>query len=109
MTNDNTRNKTYHEISGSYPEIIAALDNLGATVRKIGPLEEKTGQLIQLAAAAAGGSEGAVHSHTRRAQQAGATREEISHALLLLISTIGFPKTMAALSWSRDILDEAEK
>jgi AhpD family alkylhydroperoxidase len=109
MTYDHIRSKTYHEITDQYPEIIAALDNLGATVRNIGPLEEKTSQLIQLAAAAAGGSEGAVHSHTRRAQQAGATREEIYHALLLLISTIGFPKTMAALTWARDILGGEEK
>lgn len=109
MTNDHIRSKTYHEITTRYPEIITALDNLGTTVRKLGPLEEKTSQLIQLAAAAAGGSEGAVHSHTRRAKQAGATGEEIYHALLLLISTIGFPKTMAALSWARDILGGEEK
>jgi 4-carboxymuconolactone decarboxylase len=109
MTNDQIRSKTYHEITTRHPEIITALDNLGTTIRNLGPLEEKTSQLIQLAAAAAGGSEGAVHSHTRRAQQAGATREEINHALLLLISTIGFPKTMAALSWARDILGGEEK
>lgn len=92
-------------MSKQYPEVMDALQNLGATVRKSGPLDEKTGHLIQLAAAATAKSEGSVHSHTRRAIKAGATREEIYHALILLISTIGFPQVMAAISWCRDILE----
>jgi 4-carboxymuconolactone decarboxylase len=101
--------KTYEVISKGYPKVIKAVESLGTTVRGAGPLDEKTSHLIQLAAAAATGSEGAVHSHTRRAKKAGATSEEIYHALLLLISTIGFPQTMAALSWCRDILEDDDK
>ena len=101
--------KTYEIIAKQYPKVIKAAEALGTTVRTAGPLDEKTGQLIQLAAAAATGSEGAVHSHTRREKKAGATPEEIYHALLMLISTIGFPQAMAALSWSRDILEEEDK
>ncbi|MEN8142996.1 MAG: carboxymuconolactone decarboxylase family protein, partial [Thermodesulfobacteriota bacterium] len=71
-----------------------------------GPIDEKTSQLIQLAAAAASRSEGSVHSHARRAFEAGASREEIYHALILLASTIGFPNTMAALSWAEDVIEE---
>ena len=69
-----------------------------------GPLKSKTSHLIQLAAAAAIRSEGAVHSHTRRALQAGAKPEEIYQAVLLLTSTIGFPTVSAALSWIDDVL-----
>lgn len=105
MAKDHTPSRTYHDISKRYPEVIAAVENLGTTVRGLGPLDEKTSQLVQLAAAAASGSEGSVHSHTRRALKAGVTREEIYHALLLLISTVGFPQTMAAISWCRDILE----
>jgi AhpD family alkylhydroperoxidase len=101
--------KTYEVIAKQYPKIIKAVEGLGTTVRTAGPLDEKTGHLIQLAAAAATGSEGAVHSHTRRAKKAGATPEEIYHALLMLISTIGFPQAMAALSWCRDILNDEDK
>ena len=97
--------KLYQELSGLFPEAMAALENLGSTVRRSGPLDEKTAQLIQLAGAAAAQSEGSVHSHTRRALEAGASREEIYHALLLLVSTIGFPKVTAAFSWSKDVLD----
>lgn len=105
MALEQTKGKTYEEIAARYPEVIAAVDNLGVTVRGAGPLDEKTTLLIQLAAAAAVGSEGSVHSHTRRARQAGATPEEIYHTILLLISTIGFPQAMAAVSWSRDIME----
>jgi alkylhydroperoxidase/carboxymuconolactone decarboxylase family protein YurZ len=47
-----------------------------------------------------------VHSHTRRALEAGATAGEIQHALLLLVSTIGFPTVVAAMSWAEDVLKE---
>lgn len=105
MTKDHIPSRTYHDISKRYPDVISALEQLGSTVRSSGPLDDKTSHLIQLAAAAATRSEGSVHSHTRRAKKAGATREEIYHTLLLLISTIGFPQTMAAISWCRDILE----
>lgn len=91
----------YKKVSKKYPEVISAVENLGKTLRTAGPLDEKTSHLVQLAAAAAGQSEGSVCSHTRRALQAGASSEEISHTLLLLVSTIGFPQAMAAISWSQ--------
>ncbi len=96
----------YRRLQAQHPEYLAAVENLGATARKAGPLDEKTSHLIQLAAAAATRSEGAVHSHVRRALAAGATPEEIRHALLLLTSTIGFPTVTAALSWADDILNQ---
>ncbi len=94
----------YTSISKQFPEVIKAVENLGITLRTVGPIDEKTSHLIQLAAAAAMHSEGSVCSHTYRALQAGASPEEISHTLLLLISTIGFPQTMAAISWSQQIM-----
>ncbi len=84
---------------------MSAVENLGKSIRGSGPLDEKTSHLIQLAAAAAMQSEGSVHSHTKRALKRGATPDEIYHSLLLLIPTGGFPRTMAAISWCRDILD----
>lgn len=97
--------RTYYEVSKKYPEVMSSLETLGKSIRSAGPLDEKTSHLIQLAAAAASQSEGAVHSHTKRALKAGASPDEIYHALMLLIPTSGFPKAMAAVSWCRDILD----
>lgn len=105
----NKPGKTYQLMAKNYPKVFEEVEALGKVVRAAGPLDEKTSQLVQLAAAAATGSEGAVHSHVRRAVKAGASPEEIEHALLLLISTIGFPQAMAAISWSRDLLDDDDK
>ena len=98
--------KHYHNLSASFPEVLAAVENLGETVRSAGPIDQKTGELIQLAAAAATQSTGSVRAHARKAMAAGAAREEIEHTLLMLISTIGFPQVAAALFWVKEILDE---
>jgi AhpD family alkylhydroperoxidase len=94
--------KHFNRLAKRYPKYLAAVEQLGESVKHAGPLEPKVAELIQLAAAAAVHSEGAVHSHTRRAQKAGATADEINHAILLLTSTIGFPAVAAALSWVDD-------
>jgi len=97
----------YSSIRERYPNVYAALETLGRTVREHGPLDAKTSHLIQLAAAAGIRSEGSVHSHARRAMESGATPEEIRHAIILLTSTIGHPTVAAALSWVDDVLERA--
>jgi alkylhydroperoxidase/carboxymuconolactone decarboxylase family protein YurZ len=93
----------YRTLRDEYPEYVNAIENLGATVRKLGPLGDQTCQLMQLAASAALRSEGAVHSHARRAREAGVTVDELKHGLLCLTSTIGFPAVSAAMSWLDDL------
>lgn len=93
----------YVSLKRKHPQFIAAVEALGNAVRESGPLDSKSLQLVQLAAAAAIRSEGAVHSHVRRALEEGATPDEIRHALISLTSTIGFPNVTAALSWCEDV------
>ena len=92
-----------------FPDYLDALEALGEAARKAGPLDAKTLQLVQLSAAAAVRSEGAVHSHARRALGAGAKPEEIRHAVIAVTSTIGFPNVTAALSWIEDVLARGRK
>jgi AhpD family alkylhydroperoxidase len=99
--------KHYAKLQERFPDVLDAVANLGRSIREAGPLDEKQSQLIQLAAAAVLKAEGAVHSHTKRALKAGASPEEIRHALVLLTSTIGYPNVAAALSWVDDILDKS--
>jgi 4-carboxymuconolactone decarboxylase len=96
--------KFYQKMEKDYKEVMEAVDRLGKAVQNAGPLDEKVTQLIKLAAAATQKSEGAVHSHARRAMEAGASPEEISHAVILLVPTIGYPNAAAALSWVQDLL-----
>jgi AhpD family alkylhydroperoxidase len=109
MANKKIPSKHYQELTKRFPGVMAAIENLGTAVREECVIDGKTSELIQLAAAAAIQSEGSVHSHTRRAIQAGASKDEIYHALILLVSTIGFPKVSAAISWARDVLDKKKK
>ena len=95
--------KNYQSIAKRYPDFLAAVDALGQAAADAGPLPEKVRHLVQIGAAAAIRSEGAVHSHTRRALAAGATAEEIQHAVIAATSTIGFPNVMAALTWINDV------
>ena len=95
--------KWYTLLTERHGKFMAAVQDLGTVVRQEGPLDDKTAHLVQLAAAAAIRSEGAVHSHARRAIEAGATHEELYHAVILLTSTIGFPTVSAALNHVADI------
>jgi alkylhydroperoxidase/carboxymuconolactone decarboxylase family protein YurZ len=95
----------YKSIRKRFKGFHTALNNLGKAARKAGPISEKNGHLIQLAAAAAIKSEGSVHSHARRALEAGAKPAELYHALLIVTSTVGFPTVSAALSWVDDVLE----
>jgi AhpD family alkylhydroperoxidase len=95
----------YDWILQNFNEVMAKQQDLGKALRGAGPIDEKTSQLIQIGAAAAGKAEGSVHSHVKRALKAGASPEEIYHAIILLTSTIGFPAVAAALSWARDIIE----
>ncbi len=95
--------KQYVSIQKKYAGLIKAVENLGKVAKDAGPLDKKTSELVQLAAAAAIRSEGSVHSHARRALAAGATPEEVRHTIVLLTSTMGFPTVSAALSWVNDV------
>jgi 4-carboxymuconolactone decarboxylase len=98
--------EVYTSIRKRYKGLGDAVENLGRTARELGPLDEKTSHLVQLAAAAANRSEGAVHSHVKRALEAGATEDEVYHTIILLTSTIGFPAVSAAVSWVDDIISK---
>ncbi len=94
----------YTSITKRYKSVMTSLETLGKATKAAGPLNRKTLELVQLAAAAAIRAEGSVHSHARRALEAGAKPAELQHAIIVLTSTIGFPTVSAALSWVDDVL-----
>jgi len=91
----------FHE---TYPDVGDAYRTLGDAVRASGPLDAKVQSLVKLGISVGARMEGAVHSHTRKAVEAGCTQEEIRHAVLQATTTIGFPNMMAAMSWVDDVL-----
>ena len=99
--------RSYEAFKRRYSQIWLAYDRLGALSHQAGPLDEKSRELVKLAMAIGAKLEGAVHSHTRKALDAGATPMEIRHLVLLGLTTLGFPSTIAALSWVEDVLKKA--
>jgi alkylhydroperoxidase/carboxymuconolactone decarboxylase family protein YurZ len=81
---------------------------LSLAVNRQGSLDERSRRLVRLGIAVGQQSQGAVKSHARRALQEGITPEELCHAGLLALPTVGFPAMIAALEWIEEVLAEAE-
>ncbi len=96
--------KAVERFSKSHAKVWQTFQQLGEECHRAGPLDEHMRRLVKVGIAAAAQSEGAVHSAVRHARAAGIAPEEIRHAILLSITTIGFPRTMAALTWAEDTL-----
>ena len=96
---------TAGEIAERHADVWSAYSALGQAVAGAGPLSERERRLVKLALAIGAGSEGAVHSHVRRAAAEGIEAPAIDQVALLAIPTLGFPRAAAAYSWIRD-LDE---
>jgi alkylhydroperoxidase/carboxymuconolactone decarboxylase family protein YurZ len=94
------------KLAKEFPRVWDAYQDLGEACTEAGPLDAKTRRLIKLALAIGRGSEGAVHSHARRALDEGMTADELLHVAVLAIPTLGFPRSIAALTWVGDILEK---
>jgi AhpD family alkylhydroperoxidase len=101
--------KAYEDFMKSYPDIWQAFDRLGGLLHERAPMDKKTRELLKLALAIGARLEGAVHSHTRRALEEGATADEIYSIVLLGLTTLGFPQTMAAMTWVEDDLQDGHR
>ena len=85
------------------PQLWRAFQALGAATGAAGPLDERARRLVNLALAIGADSEGATHSHARRALAEGLTADEIEHVAFLAITTLGWPQAIRALTWVRDV------
>jgi len=100
--------KTFETFSQNYPEIVAHYDKLGSICRDAGPLDSKSQDLVKLGIAIGVNSRGAVMSAVRKALASKATEDEIHHAILLSITTTGFPNMIAAMGWAQEVLDKQQ-
>ena len=98
--------KRFKKFQKDFPDVAKAYEELGTAVHKSGPLDDKTRALIKLAISSGAGMEGAVHSHTRKAIETGCKKAEIKQTVMLALPTIGFPATMAVMSWVEDIIEK---
>ena len=94
---------TAGQVAREKPELWRAFQALGAATGAAGPLSEREQRLVNLALAIGGDSEGATHSHARRAVAEGLTADELDHVAFLAITTLGWPQAIRGLSWVRDV------
>ena len=95
------------KLTENHDDVWQAYQALGEACATTGPLDERTRRLVKLALAIGARSEGAVHSHARRGLEEGLSADELHHVAMLAIPTLGFPASIAAMSWIDDIVEGA--
>ncbi len=104
QASDKSLPATFRQFTKKFPEIANAHESIAQSVDQSGPLDRKTCELIKLGICVGAELTTATQSHTRRARQEGASREEIEQAILLAVNTCGFPRTVAAWQWAQKAL-----
>lgn len=103
----NSKPQANQNFMTEFPVVAAAYNELGTAVHEAGPLDDKTRHLVKLALAIGARHEGAVHAHTRRLLEMGIPPAEIKHVVVLAVTTLGLPNTVAAYTWVNDVLEPA--
>jgi len=96
--------KHFQSFVKDYPDVWEAHQKLSEACAESGPLDRKTRELIKVGISGAANQITAVQRHAVMAIQAGASEEEVYQTILLLITTVGFPRASAALQWARNAL-----
>lgn len=91
-------------LARQHPEVWAAFERLANRCHEGGPLDARTRRLVKLGVAIGAGLQGGVHSQVRNALAEGIKPSELHHVVLLGLTTIGFPASMAARSWVNDLI-----
>lgn len=100
--------QTFKNFKANYSDIHRQYEELATACREHGPLDQKSQDLVKIGIAIGQQSKGGVMSNTRKALAAGATAKEIHHAILLSLTTVGFPAMIAAMGWADEVLEKYE-
>ncbi len=90
------------DLAEQHPDIWGAYSSLGKACADAGPLSDREKRLVKLALAIGANSEGAVHSHSRRARSEGIEDTALAQVALLAIGPLGLPRAVAAKTWIED-------
>jgi 4-carboxymuconolactone decarboxylase len=101
---DPERPKTVQQFEEKYPEVWKAFTDLAERSHTSGPLDERSRRFVKIGIAIGAGLEGGLHSAVRHALAAGIPADEIRHAAVLAISTVGFPAATRAMTWIEDCM-----
>ncbi len=96
--------KLLDDYKSRFPEAWSAYENLRDVCDQFGPLDRKTVELIKIGVSTALTHEGGVVAHVSQARKAGASDDEIYHAILLSTGQAGFPAVLTAITAARKYL-----
>lgn len=96
--------RPFQDFRRDFPDVAQHYEALASAAHEGGPLNERERRLVKLGIAVGGRLEGAVRAHGRQAVEKGVSMAELDHVVLLALTTIGLPSTVAARSWIRDEL-----
>lgn len=99
--------KRYLDLKTRHRAVMEAYEKMGAACADAGPLSERERALVKIGISTGARLEGGLHSHVRKAREAGVEPDAVQHAVLLALPTLGLPATMAALTWAEDVLDKS--
>ncbi|MDA3856941.1 MAG: carboxymuconolactone decarboxylase family protein [Roseovarius sp.] len=93
------------DLAKKHPDVWSAYSALGSAVADTGGLNEREKRLVKLALAIGAGSEGAVHSHARRALDENIPVADLHQTAFLAIGPLGFPRAVASWTWITDVTE----
>jgi alkylhydroperoxidase/carboxymuconolactone decarboxylase family protein YurZ len=92
--------RTFQKFTERFPELRDAHQAIAQLADKAGSLSRRECELIKMGICMGAGLESAFRSHVRRAMEHGATIGEVEQAVVLAMTTVGFPRTAAAWQWA---------
>lgn len=93
---------TFQEFVDRYPALAKAHEDAARAVDALGPLDARSLALVKIGLCVGAGLESALRSHVRRGVAAGLSRAAIEQAILAGMTTVGFPRTVAAWRWAQE-------
>ena len=91
------------DVAARYPDIWRSYQALGEAAAASGPLTAREQRLVKIALAIGSGSEGATHSHARRARREGLDAAALGQIAMLAITSLGWSQAMRGLAWIEDV------
>jgi AhpD family alkylhydroperoxidase len=98
--------RSWTELERTYPDVVAAYDQLSDACRLAGPLDAATVALVKLAISVGAHSARTVHAHAKKALRDGADPDALRQIALAALPTIGLPSAMDALRWIDESIHE---
>ena len=96
--------KTFQDFVKKHGTIWEAHEKLTLACAEAGPLDRKTRELIKIGIAVGTGLETATRRHAIMARENGASVEEVHQAVLMAMTTCGYPTAMAGWQWVNDAM-----